>query len=187
MFKDKASIKVKAGKGGNGIVAFRREKYVPLGGPAGGDGGKGGSVIFIADNQINTLLDFSYQRHLNAKDGENGQSKNKHGKNGEDLKVKVPVGTQIFYKETGELLYDFTTHGQEEVIAIGGKGGRGNTSFKTHKNPAPKFAENGDLGETFDLDLELKVLADVGLIGLPNAGKSTLISVLSNANPYIAD
>ncbi len=187
MFKDKASIKVKAGKGGNGIVAFRREKYVPLGGPAGGDGGKGGSVIFIADNQINTLLDFSYQRHLNAKDGENGQSKNKHGKNGEDLKVKVPVGTQIFYKETGELLYDFTTHGQEEVIAIGGKGGRGNTSFKTHKNPAPKFAENGDLGETFDLDLELKVLADVGLIGLPNAGKSTLISVLSNAKPEIAN
>lgn len=187
MFRDSVVINVKAGKGGNGIVAFRREKYVPFGGPAGGDGGRGGSVIFIADESLNTLLDFSYNRHLNAFDGQNGMPQNKTGKNGDDLVVKVPIGTQVVLNDTGEVIFDFVFHEQEEVIAHGGKGGRGNTSFKTHRNPAPKISENGDLGEHLELRLELKLLADVGLVGLPNAGKSTLISVLSNAKPKIAD
>ncbi len=187
MFKDSVVINVKAGKGGNGIVAFRREKYVPFGGPAGGDGGKGGSVIFVADESLNTLLDFAYNRHIKAEDGKNGMPKNQVGKNGADLVVKVPVGTQVLLNETNEILFDFVFHEQQEVIAVGGKAGRGNTSFKSHRNTAPKFAENGDLGEEFELKLELKLLADVGLVGLPNAGKSTLISVLSNAKPKIAD
>lgn len=187
MFKDSVDIYVKAGKGGNGIVAFRREKYVEFGGPAGGDGGKGGSIIFVADEALNTLLDFTFRKHLTAPSGQNGMPKNMLGKAGEDVIYRVPVGTQVFDYDTRNLLYDFAVNGQREVIAKGGKGGRGNTSFKTHKNPAPNISENGDLGESFHFQLELKVLADVGLVGLPNAGKSTLISNVSNAKPEIAN
>ncbi|MDD4090647.1 MAG: GTPase ObgE [Acholeplasmataceae bacterium] len=185
MFKDLVVINVKAGKGGNGIVAFRREKYVEFGGPAGGDGGQGGDIIFEASEDLNTLIDFSYNRHLVAGDGENGLNKNKKGKDGQDVVFKVPLGTEVYDDNKELLLFDFITNGQRETIAKGGRGGRGNTSFKTHKNPAPHYSENGDLGEELKLRLELKVLADVGLIGLPNAGKSTLIGALSNAKPKV--
>ncbi|MDD2575246.1 MAG: GTPase ObgE [Acholeplasmataceae bacterium] len=187
MFKDSVDVYLKAGKGGNGIVAFRREKYVEFGGPAGGDGGKGGSIIFVADGALNTLLDFTFKKHISAPNGQNGMPKNMLGKNGEDIIIRVPVGTQVLDFDTKQLIYDFAVEGQKEIVAKGGKGGRGNTSFKTHRNPAPNISENGDLGESFHLQLELKVLADVGLVGLPNAGKSTLISNVSNAKPEIAN
>ena len=186
MFKDKVELYIKAGRGGNGMVAFRREKYVEFGGPAGGDGGQGGSVIFQADESLNTLLDFTYRKHIKAGDGGHGMPKNQTGKNGEDAIYKVPLGTQVFLHDTKALIADLSVHGQTEVIAKGGKGGRGNVSFKTHKNPAPSIAENGDLGDELHVILELKVLADVGLVGMPNAGKSTLISSVSNAKPEIA-
>ena len=187
MFKDSVDVYLKAGKGGNGIVAYRREKYVEFGGPAGGDGGKGGSIIFVADGALNTLLDFTFKKHIMAPNGQNGMPKNMLGKNGEDIILRVPVGTQVLDYDTKQLIYDFAVEGQKEIIAKGGKGGRGNTSFKTHRNPAPSISENGDLGESFHFQLELKVLADVGLVGLPNAGKSTLISNVSNAKPEIAN
>ncbi|MFA6987582.1 MAG: GTPase ObgE [Acholeplasmataceae bacterium] len=187
MFKDSVDVYLKAGKGGNGIVAYRREKYVEFGGPAGGDGGKGGSIIFVADGALNTLLDFTFKKHIMAPSGQNGMPKNMLGKNGEDIILRVPVGTQVLDYDTKQLIYDFAVEGQKEIIAKGGKGGRGNTSFKTHRNPAPSISENGDLGESFHFQLELKVLADVGLVGLPNAGKSTLISNVSNAKPEIAN
>lgn len=186
MFKDQVDITVTSGKGGNGMVAFRREKYLEFGGPSGGDGGDGGSIIFEANESINTLIDFSYNRHLKAENGKDGLNKNKTGARGNDAVFQVPLGTQVFIRETNELIFDFHFKGQREIIVKGGKGGRGNVSFKTHKNPAPNISENGDLGETLNLRLELKVLADVGLIGLPNAGKSTLISSISNAKPEIA-
>ncbi len=186
-FVDKAKIHVKAGDGGNGCVAWRREKFVPLGGPAGGNGGKGGDVILKADSRMQTLMDFKYKIHFKAERGQHGSGSNKHGKAGEDLIIKVPVGTVVKDAETGEVIADLTKEGQEVVVAKGGKGGKGNAAFKTSTNQAPDYAEEGEKGEEKWIELELKLLADVGIIGFPNAGKSTLISVLSNARPKIAD
>ena len=186
-FVDKAKIHVKAGDGGNGCVAWRREKFVPLGGPAGGNGGKGGDVILKADSRLQTLMDFKHKIHFKAERGQHGSGSNKHGKAGEDLIIKVPVGTVVKDAETGEIIADLTKEGQEVVVAKGGKGGKGNAAFKTSTNQAPDYAEEGEKGEEKWIELELKLLADVGIIGFPNAGKSTLISVLSNAKPKIAD
>lgn len=186
MFVDKVKIFVKGGDGGNGAVAFRREKYVPEGGPAGGDGGRGGSVIFEVDEGLRTLMDFRYQRHFHAQRGENGRNKNQHGASGEDLVVRVPPGTMVLDEQTGALVADLVHKGQRAVIARGGRGGRGNTRFATPKNPAPEIAENGEPGEERWVILELKLLADVGLVGFPSVGKSTLLSVVSAAKPKIA-
>lgn len=186
MFVDQVRIYVKAGDGGNGVVAFRREKYVPMGGPAGGDGGRGGNVIFKVDEGLRTLVDFRYQRHFKAQRGENGRSKGQHGAGAEDLIVRVPPGTAIYDEDTGELLADLTVHNQQALIAKGGRGGRGNTRFATPVNPAPQISENGEPGEERNIRLELKVLADVGLVGFPSVGKSTLLSMVSAARPKIA-
>lgn len=187
MFFDYAKIYVKGGDGGNGMVAFRREKYVPEGGPAGGDGGKGGDVILVADEGLRTLVDFRYKRHFKAPQGENGMSKNMHGAHGQDLYVKIPVGTVIKSAEKHEIIADLTRHGQEYIIAKGGRGGRGNSRFTSSVNRAPNVAENGDPGEENWLELELMLLADAGLAGYPNVGKSTIISHVSAAKPKIAD
>ncbi|MBA5729006.1 GTPase ObgE [Aerococcaceae bacterium INB8] len=186
-FLDHAKVEVKAGKGGDGMVAFRREKYVPDGGPAGGDGGQGGDVIFIVDEGLRTLMDFRYNRHFKAKNGENGMSKSKYGAGAEDLIIKVPPGTIVREASTGQFMADLVDNGQKFTVAKGGRGGRGNIRFATHKNPAPSIAENGEPGEELELELELKVLADVALIGYPSVGKSTLLSLISNAKPKIAD
>lgn len=187
MFIDQASVYVKAGDGGNGLVAFRREKFVPKGGPAGGDGGHGGDVIFKVDEGLNTLMDFRYNRHFKAKRGENGMNQNQHGKNAEPLVISVPPGTIVTDEETDQVIADLTIHEQEAVIVKGGRGGRGNSRFQGPRNPAPSFAENGEPGEEKHIKVELNLIADVGLVGFPSVGKSTLLSVVTAAKPKIAE
>jgi GTPase len=187
MFVDQVKIYVKGGDGGNGMVAFRREKYVPNGGPAGGDGGKGANVIFEVNEGLRTLMDFRFQRHFKAPRGEHGMSKNQHGKNSKDMIVKVPPGTVVTDAATNEVIADLIEHGQQSVIAKGGRGGRGNSRFATPANPAPEISENGEPGQEREVVLELKLLADVGLVGFPSVGKSTLLSVVSSARPKIAE
>lgn len=187
MFIDVAKIELKAGKGGDGSVAFRREKYEPSGGPAGGDGGDGGSIIIVGDKDIKTLMDYSYKSIYKAENGGDGRNKKQFGKKGEDLILKVPVGTLIKDYDTDTVIYDVKHDKEEFVICKGGKGGKGNVHFKSSIRQAPRFAEPGTKGEEKTIKLELKLLADVGLIGLPNVGKSTLLSIMSNARPKIAN
>jgi GTP-binding protein len=187
MFIDRARIYLKAGDGGDGVVRFRREKYIPAGGPAGGDGGRGGSIYFVVDEGLSTLMDFRYRRKFVAPSGQHGQSKNMAGKDGEDLEIRVPPGTVVIDDETGEVLLDLTLPGSRVLVLPGGRGGRGNTHFTTPTRQAPAFAERGEPGRELWVKLELKLLADVGLVGYPNVGKSTLLSVVSAARPKIAN
>ncbi|HXX57706.1 MAG TPA: GTPase ObgE [Thermodesulfovibrionales bacterium] len=186
-FVDYVKIRVKAGDGGRGCVSFRREKYVPKGGPNGGDGGRGGHIIIRATEHMNTLLDLRYQRQYTAKHGEHGMGKNMHGKDADDLTIPVPVGTVVKDEGTGEVIADLDREGKEAIVARGGRGGLGNAHFATPTRQAPRFAQSGEEGGERSLTIELKLLADVGLIGLPNAGKSTLISAVSSARPKIGD
>ena len=186
-FLDQVKIYIKAGNGGNGSPSFRREKYVEYGGPDGGDGGKGGSIILRAEENLNTLIDYRYQQHHKAQRGENGAGQNCTGKGGGDLILKVPLGTQVFEEDNKTLVFDFNNKGEEFVVGIGGKGGLGNTRFKSSTNRAPRKFTKGAIGEEFIIWLQLKTIADIGIIGLPNAGKSSLLAAITNANPKIAN
>mgnify|MGYP001442943396 FL=1 len=186
-FLDQVKIYVKAGNGGDGSPSFRREKYIEFGGPDGGDGGKGGSVILQSERNLNTLIDYRYQQHHKAQRGDNGSGQNRTGKNGSDLILKVPIGTQVFEEDNKTLIYDFIKVGEKFVTAIGGKGGLGNTRFKSSTNRAPRKFTKGTKGEEFTIWLQLKTIADIGIIGLPNAGKSSLLAAITNANPKIAN
>ena len=186
-FIDKVKIKLKAGNGGNGIVAFKHEKYNPLGGPSGGDGGDGGSIIFKVDTNKSTLLDLRFSKMIKAEDGENGKTNNMYGANSDDIVVKVPLGTIVKDLSTNDIIADLNTLDAKEVICQGGKGGKGNFHFKSARNNAPDYATLGGVGEEKLVEVELKLLADVGLVGCPSVGKSTLLSVVSNAKPEIAD
>jgi len=186
-FLDQVKIYVKAGNGGDGSPSFRREKFIEYGGPDGGDGGKGGSIILKAERNLNTLIDYRYQQHHKAKRGDNGSGQNRTGKSGDDLILSVPLGTQVFEEDNKTLIYDFVKFGEEFVAASGGKGGLGNTRFKSSTNRAPKKITKGVPGEEFTIWLQLKTIADIGIIGLPNAGKSSLLAAITNANPKIAN
>ncbi len=186
-FLDQVKIFVKAGDGGSGSPSFRREKFIEFGGPDGGDGGKGGSIIIKSERNLNTLIDFRYQQHFKAEKGGNGSGKNKTGKGGKNLVLKVPIGTQIFEEDNKTVIYDFKKENEEFVVAVGGKGGFGNTRFKSSTNRAPKKFTKGALGEEYWIWLQLKTIADIGIIGLPNAGKSSLLASLTSANPKIAN
>ena len=186
-FLDQVKIYIKAGNGGDGSPSFRREKFIEFGGPDGGDGGKGGSVILRSEQNLNTLIDYRYQQHHKAERGENGSGQNRTGKSGKDLVLVVPVGTQVFEEDNKTLIYDFIKTGEEFVVASGGKGGLGNTRFKSSTNRAPRKYTKGIVGENFTVWLQLKTIADIGIIGMPNAGKSSLLSAITNANPKIAN
>ena len=186
-FLDQVKIYIKAGNGGDGSPSFRREKFIEFGGPDGGDGGKGGSIILRAEQNLNTLIDYRYQQHHKAQRGENGAGQNRTGKGGLDSVLKVPLGTQVFEEDNKTLIYDFTKIGEEFVAANGGKGGLGNTRFKSSTNRAPRKYTKGSIGEEFIIWLQLKTIADIGIIGLPNAGKSSLLAAITNANPKIAN
>ena len=186
-FLDQVKIYIKAGNGGDGSPSFRREKFIEYGGPDGGDGGKGGSIILLAEQNLNTLIDFRYQQHHKAQRGDNGSGQNKTGKSGNDLILKVPLGTQVFEEDNKTLIFDFLKVGEKFVAAAGGKGGLGNTRFKSSTNRAPRKFTKGTIGEEFTIWLQLKTIADIGIIGLPNAGKSSLLAAITNANPKIAN
>ncbi len=187
MFVDEVLMTVEAGSGGNGCMAYRREACLPMGGPFGGNGGKGSDIIFKADSGLKTLIDLRYQKKIKGNNGQNGEGKNKYGSNSEDLVIKVPIGTTVKDADTGVVIADLTKNGETATIAYGGRGGRGNVSLSSKNNPCPSYAENGEPGEVRKIRVELRMIADVGLVGMPSVGKSTILSMISNANPKIAD